>query len=126
MIFFVYIVKAHVELTHNAQQGGHETRGPGVGRTKQWETETPGDLWKGEGWGGEHGVYKMDIQGLSGRKAGNLKDVGLGWINGGRKDRGFGWGKIRGDGELLFRRPGGKNGIEESVGVYSKGGKKEE
>ena len=30
-------------------------------------------------------------QGLSGRKAGNLKEVGLGWMNGGRKDRGFGW-----------------------------------
>ena len=41
-------------------------------------------------------------QGLSGRKAGNLKEVGLGWINGGRKDGGFGWGKIRGGGEQLF------------------------
>ena len=40
--------------THNAQQGAHVTRGAGVGRTKQWGTET-GDLWKGEGWGGEHG-----------------------------------------------------------------------
>ena len=28
---------------------------------KQWGTETLGDLWKGEGWGGEHGEYKMDI-----------------------------------------------------------------
>ena len=42
------------------------------------------------------------LQGLSGRKAGNLKEVGLGWINGGRKDQGFGWGKIRGGGERLF------------------------
>ena len=40
-------------------------------------------------------------QRLSGRKAGNLKEVGLGWITGGRKDRGFGWGKISG-GEQLF------------------------
>ena len=39
---------------------------------------------------------------LSGRKVGNLKEVGLGWINGGRKDRGFGWGMIRGGGEQLF------------------------
>jgi len=31
-----------------------------------------------------------------------LKEVGLGWINGGRKDRGFGWGMIRGGGEQLF------------------------
>ena len=36
---------------------------------------------------------------LSGRKAGNLKEVGLGWISRGIKDRGFGWGKIRGGGE---------------------------
>ena len=36
-------------------QGGHETGGEGVGRTNQWGTETLGDLWKGEGWGREHG-----------------------------------------------------------------------
>ena len=80
-----------------------------MGRTKQWGTET-GDLWKGEGWGGEHGVNKMDTTAtfrtlhdreLLVRKAGNLK-VSLGWINRGRKDRGFGWGKIRGGGEQLF------------------------
>ena len=80
-----------------------------------------------------HGVYKIDTAGpsrtlhnreLSGRKAGNLKEVGLGWINGGRKDRGFGWGKKRHGCEQLFSRPGGKSGIEESVGVCSKGGKK--
>ena len=44
----------------------------------------------------------MILQGLSGRKAGNLEEVGLGWINGDRKNRGFGWGKIRGGGEQLF------------------------
>ena len=32
-------------------------------------------------------------------KAGNMKEVGLGWISGGRKDCGFGWGKIRDGGE---------------------------
>ena len=42
---------------------GHETRGAGVGRTKPWQTETLGDLWKGEGWGGVHRVYKMDTTG---------------------------------------------------------------
>ena len=63
----------------------HETRGTGVGRTNQWGTET-GDLWKGEGWGGEHGEYKMDITGTSMKERGNLKEVGLGWINVGRKD----------------------------------------
>ena len=35
----------------------------GEGRTKHWGTETLGDLWKGEGWGGEQGVYKMDTTG---------------------------------------------------------------
>ena len=71
-------------------------------RTKQWGTETIRDLWKGEGWGGDHGVYKMDIQGLSGRKEGNLKEVGLGWIKEGRKDRGFGWETTRIGGEQPF------------------------
>ena len=32
-----------------------------MGWTKQWGTL--GDLWKGEGWGGEHGEYKMDMTG---------------------------------------------------------------
>ena len=56
--------------------------------------------------GKQDGHYKdfqvLPRQGLSRRKAGNLKDVGLGWINGGRKDQGFGWGKRRGGGEQLF------------------------
>ena len=42
---------------------GHETRGVGVGKTKQWGTKTLGDLWKGEGWGGEHWGNMMDITG---------------------------------------------------------------
>ena len=66
----------------------------------------------------------MVLQGLSGRKTGTLKDVAVGCINGGKKDRGFGWGKTRDSGEQLFRRPGGKSGIEESVGVCSRGRKK--
>ena len=77
-----------------------------MGRTKQWGTETLGDLWKGEGWGrgtGNMGNRRWTLQGLSGRKAGNLKEVGLGGlIIGVRKDRGFGWGMIRGGGEQLF------------------------
>jgi len=35
-----------------------------VGRTKQCGTATLGDLWKGEVWGGGHGVYKMDMTGI--------------------------------------------------------------
>ena len=49
------------------------------------------------------GIFKtLHDRELSGRKAGNLKEVGLGWINGGRKDCGFGWGKMRGGGDQLF------------------------
>ena len=51
-------------------------------------------------------------------------EVDLGWINGDRKDCGFGWGKIRDGGEQLFSRLGVKSGIEESVGVCSKVGEK--
>ncbi len=53
-----------------------------MGRTKQWGTETLGDLWKGEGWGGEHGEYKMDITGTFRKETGNLKEVGLGGLSG--------------------------------------------
>ena len=42
------------------------TRGARVGRTKQRGTETSGDLWKGEGWGGIHRVNKMVLHGFSG------------------------------------------------------------
>ena len=49
---------------------------------------------KGEGWGGVHRVNKMVRHGLSGRKTGNMKEVGLVWINGDSKDQNFGWGKI--------------------------------
>ena len=42
----------------------------------------------------------LSQQGLSGWKAGNLKEVGLGWIRGGGKDRVFGWEKIR-DGDKI-------------------------
>ena len=56
IFFFLYTLSRLVkELTHNAQQGGHETREAEEGRTKQWGTETLGDVWKGEGWGGVHG-----------------------------------------------------------------------
>ena len=51
---------------------------------------------------GNVGNRRWTLEGFSGRKAGNLKEVGLGWINGGRKDREFGWGTIRGGGEQLF------------------------
>ena len=57
------------------RQEGREWGGQNSGE------QTLGDVWKGEGWGGEHpyGEYtRWTLQGLSGRKAGNLKEVGLG------------------------------------------------
>ena len=64
--------------THNAQQWGHETRGAGVGRTKQWGTETLGDLWQGEGWGRKHGGYKMDTSGTFRKESREFEEGGLG------------------------------------------------
>ena len=64
---------------------------------------------RGTGWGTQgkqDGCYRdfrvLTRQGLLGRKARNLKEVGLRWISEGRKDRGFGWGKTRSGGEQLF------------------------
>ena len=51
---------------------------------------------------GNTGDTRWTLQGISGRKAENLKQVGLGWTNGGKKDRGIAWGTIRGLGEQLF------------------------
>ena len=84
---------------------------------KGWEREGQNsgeqtlDLRKGEGWDGINRVNKMDTTGtfrtlndreLSGRNAGNSKDVVLVWINGGRKDCGFVFWEIRGGGEQLL------------------------
>jgi len=49
-----------------------------VGRTKQRGTETSGDLWKGEGWGGEHGGYKMDITGTIKKESREFEGGGFG------------------------------------------------
>ena len=61
---------------------GHATRGEGVERTKQWGTETLGYLWKGEEWGREHGVYKMDITGTFKKESREFEGDELGWIIG--------------------------------------------
>ena len=74
----------------------------------EWEGQNSGEQRHSEICGrerdgvGNMGNRRWTLQGLSGRKAGNLKEVGLGWINGGRKDCSFGWGKIRDGGEQLF------------------------
>ena len=49
-----------------------------MGRTKQWETETLGDLWKGERWYGEHEVYKMDITGTFRKESREFEGGGVG------------------------------------------------
>ena len=58
-VFFEYLVEARVRANTTHSKGGLR-RGAGVGRIKQWGTETLGDLWKGEGWGGEHGQGTQD------------------------------------------------------------------
>ena len=71
------------------------------------------------------GYTRWTLQGLSGRKAGNLKEVGLGWINGSRKDGGFGWGTIRGSGEQLgFEVLEGRMGLNRLRKFIPKAGKK--
>ena len=71
-------------------------------------------------------MYKMDTTGTFRKESREFEGGRYGVDERGRKDLGFGWGKTRDGGEQLFRRPGGRSEIEESVGVYSKGGKKEE
>ena len=74
----------------------------------EWEGQNSGEQTYKEICGrerdgvGNTGNTRWTLQGLSGRKAGNFKEVSLGWINGGRKDRGFGWRMIRGCGKQLF------------------------
>ena len=45
----------------------------GEGRTKQCGTEILGDLWKGEEWGGVHGVNKMDTTGTFRKESGEFE-----------------------------------------------------
>ena len=91
---------------HCKHQGSHEsyytertTRGAGDKRGGRGKEKTVGNRHlrrsvegRGMGWGtqGKHNEHDRDLQvltrqGISGRKAGNLKEVGLGWINGGEK-----------------------------------------
>ena len=81
---------------------GHETRGverEGQNSGEQRHEEICGRERDGVG---NTGNTRWTLQGLSGRKAWNLKEVDLGWINGGRKYRGFVWQKIRGYSKQLF------------------------
>ena len=49
---------------------------------KQWGPETFGDLWKAEGWGREHGVYKMDITGTFRKESRKFEGGGFGKTHG--------------------------------------------
>ena len=55
---------------------------------REWEGQNSGEQRHKEICGrerdgvGNMGYTRWTLQGLSGRKAGNLKEVGLGWING--------------------------------------------
>ena len=65
-------------------------------------------------------------QGLSRRKAGNLKEVGLGWINGGRKDHRFGWRRYQMVVKSCFEDLEGRVGLKRVWEFVPKAGKKEE
>ena len=75
MFFFVFNVETRITAnTHNVM----ETRRTGEGNTKQWGTETLGGLWKGKGWGGEHGVNKMDTTGTFRKESREFEGGGFG------------------------------------------------
>ena len=48
-----------------------------MGGTKQWGTDTLGDLGKGEGWDGEHGEEKMDMTGTFRKERREFEGAGL-------------------------------------------------
>ena len=78
-LFFVHIVEACKRA--NTQQGCRKQEGrERVGQNSGEETL---DLWKRERDGAGNTEYtRWTAQGLSGRKAGNLKEVGLGGLSG--------------------------------------------
>ena len=101
VVVVVYLVKAHMRANTQCIARGHETRRGRRGKDKTVGNRDSRRSVEGRGMGrgtrgiqdGHHRDFQdLTRQGLSGRKAGNLKEVGLGWMNGGTKDRGFGWG----------------------------------
>ena len=70
--------------SYKSQHTERITRGAGDKKGQEREaqnsggTETLGDLWKGEGWGGVHGVYKMDTSGTFRKENRELERGGFG------------------------------------------------
>ncbi len=97
----------------NRNKPTHKTQNKGSGRqdgerggrtqTQHLRAGTSGEMWEGEGLeGGGRGIKHMDTARTSRKEVGISKTVDLGLISGGRKDNGFGWGKISEGGEQLF------------------------
>ena len=73
---------------------------------------------------GVHGENNVVLQGLSRKKAWNLKEVGLGWINGGRKDHGFDGGRKEMVVNSCFQDLEGRVGLKRAWEFVPKVGKK--
>ena len=60
--FFCIHCRGSYESQHTTHiKGGMRQKGREWEAQNSGDTETLGDLWKGEGWDGEHGVYKIVI-----------------------------------------------------------------
>ena len=102
MHFWVFCIHCR-----GSYESSHTTHSKGGMRQEGWEREVQnsGEQRHEEICGrkrdgiGNRGYKRWTLQGLSGRKAGNLKEVDY---RGEKKDRGFGWGMIRSGGEQLF------------------------
>ena len=54
------------------RQEWREREGQNIGEQRHLE------IWKGEGWGGEHGVYKMDTKGTFRKESREFEAGGFG------------------------------------------------
>ena len=88
----------------------HRTYNKGSRRQEGWERELQNSVeqrheeicGRERDGVGYMGLARWTVWGLSGKKTGNLNEVGMGWISGSSKVQDFGWGKIRDGGEQLF------------------------